>query len=347
MAKRFAIVNQKGGVGKTTSATNLGAYLAELDCKVLLVDLDPQANATSAFGIAGTVRRCVYEVLLGNASLSSVIVKSAHDGLDIIPSCKDLAGAEVELVSALARESRLQKALDNGDGKYDLVLIDCPPSLGLLTINALNAASDVLVPVQCEYLALEGLSQLVQTLDLVRRNLNPELNLFGLILTMFDPRTNLSAEVVEEVRDHFPQTFNTVIPRSVRLSEAPSHGQTILQYDANSKGARAYNKLARELLGRLGIDVPPLEEPVPRKRKEAVRKKAQQRPVKARQEPRRASVSADGRGKPTRKTTQATANGRGKTTRKASRVAANGRGKTAVSAAGAKRASRTSQPARR
>ncbi|HEX5939841.1 MAG TPA: ParA family protein [Dehalococcoidia bacterium] len=325
MAKRFAIVNQKGGVGKTTSAINLGAYLAELDQKVLLVDLDPQANATSGFGIAGTVRRCVYEVLLGNASVASVTVKTAQAGLDIIPSCKDLAGAEVELVSQLAREARLQKALDSSDPNYDIILIDCPPSLGLLTINALNAASDVLVPVQCEYLALEGLSQLVQTLELVRRNLNPDLNLFGLILTMFDPRTNLSAQVVDEVREHFPQTFNTVIPRSVRLSEAPSHGQTILQYDSNSKGARAYNKLARELLGRLGIEVPALEEPVRRRRKES--------PAKARPEP-------------TLKTRAAT-DGRGKTTRKASRVAANGRGKAAVGAAGAKRASRTSQPARR
>lgn len=261
MAKRFAIVNQKGGVGKTTSAINLGAYMAELGSKVLLVDLDPQANATSGFGIAGTVRRCVYEVLLGNAALSTVTVKTQHAGLDIIPSCKDLAGAEVELVSQLARESRLQKALDSGDEKYDIVLIDCPPSLGLLTINALNAASDVLVPVQCEYLALEGLSQLVQTLELVRRNLNPNLNLFGLILTMFDPRTNLSAQVVEEVREHFPQTFETVIPRSVRLSEAPSHGRTILQYDPNSKGAKAYGKLARELLIRLGVELPPVAEP--------------------------------------------------------------------------------------
>jgi chromosome partitioning protein len=220
----------------------------------------------------------------------------------------------------MARESRLQRALDNSDSKYDIVLIDCPPSLGLLTINALNAASDVLVPVQCEYLALEGLSQLVQTLELVRRNLNPDLNLFGLILTMFDPRTNLSAQVVEEVREHFPQTFDVVIPRSVRLSEAPSHGQTILQYDANSKGARAYDKLARELLTRLGMEVPPFVEPRRRQRAE---------PAKARPAPaRRPRVASDGRG--------------GKAPRKTSRVAANGRGKTAVSAGGARRASRTS-----
>jgi chromosome partitioning protein len=317
LAKRFAIVNQKGGVGKTTSAINLGAYMADLGCKVLLVDLDPQANATSGFGLTGTARRCVYEVLLGNASLASVTVKTGQDGLDIIPSCKDLAGAEVELVSQLAREARLQRGLDKGDGNYDVVLIDCPPSLGLLTINALSAASDVLVPVQCEYLALEGLSQLVQTLELVRRNLNPELTLFGLILTMFDPRTNLSAQVVEEVREHFPQTFDTVIPRSVRLSEAPSHGRTILQYDPNSKGAKAYSKLARELLTRLGVELPPVEEPPPRKAPSTVAKKAATTPRKTAPAPRKAATGP------------------------------NGRGKTTVSAAGAKRAPRKPQPARR
>ncbi|MEX2238824.1 MAG: ParA family protein [Dehalococcoidia bacterium] len=259
MAKRFAVVNQKGGVGKTTSAVNLGAYMAAAGRRVLLVDLDPQANATSAFGMSGTVRRCVYELLLGNAKLPDIAVKSSQARLDIIPSCSDLAGAEVELVSQLAREGRLRKALDGGDAKYDITLIDCPPSLGLLTINALNAANDVLVPVQCEYLALEGLGQLIQTLDLVRRNLNPELKLFGLILTMFDARTNLSAQVVQEVRDHFPQAFETVIPRSVRLSEAPSHGKTILEYDPSSKGARAYARLAGELLDRLRGELRPLD----------------------------------------------------------------------------------------
>ncbi|MPZ22434.1 MAG: AAA family ATPase [Dehalococcoidia bacterium] len=260
MAKRFAVVNQKGGVGKTTSAVNLGAYMAEAGRRVLLVDLDPQANATSAFGLSGTVRRCVYEVLLGNASLADVSVKSEQPTLDITPSCSDLAGAEVELVAQMAREFRLQRALDKVDDQYDVILIDCPPSLGLLTINALSGASDVLVPVQCEYLALEGLSQLVQTLELVKRNLNQSLKLTGLILTMFDGRTNLSAQVVTEVRRHFPQTFETVIPRSVRLSEAPSHGKTILGYDPSSRGAKAYQKLAHEVLERIGLPAIPAGE---------------------------------------------------------------------------------------
>jgi chromosome partitioning protein len=269
MAKRIAVVNQKGGVGKTTSATNLAAYLATAGQRILLVDLDPQANATSAFGMVGTARRCVYGVLLGSSTVEAVAVHTEHAGLDIIPSCTDLVGAEVELAAQMAREFRLQRALDGGDDDYDLVLIDCPPSLGLLTINALTAATHVLVPVQCEYLALEGLTQVDHTLNLVRRNLNPHISLNGLILTMFDARTNLAAQVVEEVRRHYPQTFQTVIPRSVRLSEAPSHGKTILAYDPSSRGARAYEKLARELLVRLGLPVP--EEPEQPQKKKAAR----------------------------------------------------------------------------
>lgn len=254
MTRRFAVVNQKGGVGKTTSAMNLGAYLAAAGQRVLLVDLDPQANATSGFGLAGTARRCVYGVLLGSTTVAEVIVGTEHEGLDIIPSCNELTGAEVELVPEFARELRLQQALDKGDSEYDIVLIDCPPSLGLLTVNALTAAPDLLVPVQCEYLALEGLSQLMTTLDAVKRILNPDLKVYGLILTMFDARTNLSAQVVEEVRKHFPQAFDTVIPRSVRLSEAPSHGKSILSYEPNSKGGKAYAALAEELLDRVKGD---------------------------------------------------------------------------------------------
>ena len=248
MTITIALANQKGGVGKTTTAINLGAYLADLGRSVLLVDLDPQANATAGLGLRAPAGRSCYDVLIDALSPEVVVVDTVQPGLRLLPSSPDLAGAEIELVGAMAREMRLKRALNGAVGEYDFVLIDCPPSLGLLTLNALTAADEVIVPVQCEYLALEGLGQLMTTLDLVRRNLNPDLRLRGLALTMFDGRTNLSLQVVDEVRRHFPNTFRTVIPRSVRLSEAPSHGLPIIAYDAASRGAQAYRELAAEVL---------------------------------------------------------------------------------------------------
>ena len=247
-ARVIAIVNQKGGVGKTTTAVNLGAALAELDLRVLLIDLDPQRNATSTLGKAST-RQGIYQALLDDVPASSLIITTSA-GVDLLPATTELAGAEVELVPQMAREYRLRRLMEPLLPGYDFILIDCPPSLGLLTVNALSASKEVLVPVQCEYLSLEGLSQLTQTLELVRRNLNPDLLLRGLLLTMYDSRTNLSQQVSAEVRDHFPQTFATVIPRSVRISEAPSFGKTILSYQSSSTGARAYRALAGELLGK-------------------------------------------------------------------------------------------------
>lgn len=248
MSVTIALANQKGGVGKTTTAINLGAYLADRGRQVLLVDLDPQANATAGLGLRAPPGRSCYEVLLGELPAQAAICETVQPRLWLLPASPDLAGAEIELVAAMAREFRLKRALAELALGYDFVLIDCPPSLGLLTLNALTAADEVIVPVQCEYLALEGLGQLMHTLELVRRNLNANLHLRGLALTMFDSRTNLSAEVAEEVRRHFTNTFRTVIPRSVRLSEAPSHGLPIIAYDPNSRGARAYRDLAEEVL---------------------------------------------------------------------------------------------------
>jgi chromosome partitioning protein len=236
VARIYTLVNQKGGVGKTTTAINLGAYMAHFGQHVLVVDLDPQANATSCLGVdKATVKGGTYESLLGSA----------------------LAGAEVELVEELARETRLKKALEPLVGRYDYILVDCPPSLGLLTINGLVAAKDgVLVPVQCEYLALEGLGQLTQTVQRVRSALFPDLKVRGVVLTMFDPRTNLSTDVVKEVNRHFPgQVFKAIIPRSVRLAEAPSYGLPILAYAPTSNGAQAYEAVTRELLKADGIKV--------------------------------------------------------------------------------------------
>jgi chromosome partitioning protein len=248
-ARIIALVNQKGGVGKTTTAVSLAAALAARGQRVLLVDLDPQANATSASG-APAGQAGTYDALIEETPPGECIV-AVEEGFSVMPAGPELAGAEVELVPAMARERRLANVLAAVAGGFDWVLVDCPPSLGLLTINALTAAESVIIPVQCEYMALEGLSRLLETLDLVRRNLNPRLAIFGVVLTMFDARTRLAQQVVEEVRGHFKDgTFATVIPRAVRLSEAPSHGQSILRYEPGGRGAAAYEALAGELLAR-------------------------------------------------------------------------------------------------
>lgn len=242
---------QKGGVGKTTSVVNVGAYLASLGHRVLVVDLDPQANATSNFGFnKHEIDPSVYDLLLENATFEEVTVEHCDTKVKMLPSNPALAGAEVELVNLMAREYRLSRALQAAQSTYDYILIDCPPSLGLLTINALTAARDgVIIPVQCEYLALEGLTQLLETVHLVKQHLNPDLKIRGLIMTMYDRRTNLSRQVVEEVRAHFPsQVFRTIIPRNVRLSEAPSYGQPITLYAPSSPGGIAYKVLTAELL---------------------------------------------------------------------------------------------------
>ncbi|KAA0237042.1 MAG: ParA family protein [Chloroflexi bacterium CFX7] len=250
-----SFVNQKGGVGKTTTAVSVAAALGRRGQKVLLIDLDPQANATSAAGVAPNGHRGTYDALLEEVSAADCIVPLAEERFDILPASAALAGAEVELVPVMARERRLENAIGHLREQYDWLFIDCPPSLGLLTINALTASDSVIIPVQCEYMALEGLSRLMETLDLVRRNLNPGLGILGVVLTMFDPRTRLAQQVVDEVRTHFPQTFITVIPRAVRLSEAPSHGQSIFRYDPAGRAAAAYDALAAELLERTGVAV--------------------------------------------------------------------------------------------
>ena len=246
-----AVANQKGGVGKTTTAVNLGAYLA-LGVRVLLIDLDPQANATSSLGLDPSgVELSTYEALIGQAAMADAIVSSGRLQLDMVPASRALAGAQVELVEMPDREHRLRVALSEVRTRYDVVLIDCPPSLGILTLNALVSADLLLAPVQCEYLALEGVAQLMETIELVRDTLNPRLELLGMLMTMYDPRTRLSSQVVDEVRRHFPEhTFETVIPRSVRLSEAPSYGKPVLEYEPTSRGAGAYADLAQELIQR-------------------------------------------------------------------------------------------------
>lgn len=254
-ARIVSLVNQKGGVGKTTTAVSLAVALARRGQRVLLVDLDPQANATSALGILGGAQPGTYDAILDETPIEQCIVPVPEEGVDLVPSSAELSGAEVELVPVLARERRLANALQPVRDRYDWVLIDCPPSLGLLTINALTASESVIIPVQCEYMALEGLSRLVETLELVRRNLNPGLHVLGVILTMFDARTRLAGQVVEEVRGHFAQTFATIIPRSVRLSEAPSHGQSIFRYEPGGRAAAAYEAVATELLERVGVAV--------------------------------------------------------------------------------------------
>jgi chromosome partitioning protein len=254
-AQVVTFVNQKGGVGKTTTAVSLSSGLGRLGQKVLLVDLDPQANATSALGVDSSDIDGVYEALLEEIPAAQTIVDVPEEFIHLIPASPALAGAEVELVPAMARERRLATALFPLRERYDWIFVDCPPSLGLLTINALTASDAVVIPVQCEYMALEGLSRLMETLELVRRNLNPSLSVLGVVLTMFDGRTKLAQQVVNEVRSHFPQTFETIIPRVVRLSEAPSHGQTIFRYDPGGRGAVAYSALAAEMLARVGVAV--------------------------------------------------------------------------------------------
>jgi chromosome partitioning protein len=251
LGKAIAIFNQKGGVGKTTTNINLAACLALKGKKILILDIDPQGNTTSGMGISkkGLVRT-MYEVLLSDKiEPSDAIIPTRVKNLDIIPASVQLAGAEIELVQLEGREKRLKKALDKIKSKYDYIFIDCPPSLGLLTINSLTAVDSVLIPIQCEFYALEGVSQLMSTIDLVKRNMNPKLEIQGVILSMFDGRTNLSIQVVEEVKKYFKEkVYTTVIPRNVRLAEAPSYGMPIMEYDPKSKGAEAYSEFAEEFL---------------------------------------------------------------------------------------------------
>lgn len=254
-ARVVSFVNQKGGVGKTTTAVSLAAALGRRGQRVLLVDLDPQANATSAAGVDGRDRDGSYDAILEETPAEACVVEVPEESISLIPASAALAGAEVELVPVLARERRLATAIHPLRDRYDWILIDCPPSLGLLTINALTACESVIIPVQCEYMALEGLSRLLETLELVRRNLNPGLSILGVVLTMFDARTRLAQQVVDEVRKHFPQAFATLIPRAVRLSEAPSYGQSIFRYEPGGRGATAYDALAAELLEREGVAV--------------------------------------------------------------------------------------------
>ncbi|RJQ09244.1 MAG: ParA family protein [Dehalococcoidia bacterium] len=251
MSVCIAVTNQKGGVGKTTTTVSLGASLAVRGLRVLIVDADPQANATSALGIRGRDEAGLYATLIEEEPLERSVEATATPNLWLVPTTPALAGAEVELVTVMAREFRMKRALESLRTQYDVILMDCPPSLGLLTVNALAAADEVIIPVQAEYFALEGLGHLSKTVEMIRRNLNPQLAIRGVLLTMYDSRTNLAREVEQEVRTHFPSTFRTVIPRSVRLAEAPSHGEPITVYDPSSTGAKAYEELADELIGRL------------------------------------------------------------------------------------------------
>jgi len=253
VVKIIAIANQKGGVAKTTTAINLSACLVEKGKKVLLVDLDPQGNATSGCGILkNKLKQSIYDVLINEVSMEKVILKTDLPGLFVAPAAIALAGAEIELVGINKREEIFAKALEPIKDNYDFIFIDCPPSLGLLTLNALTAATDVIIPVQCEYYALEGLTLLMDTIQRVKARLNPRLNILGALLTMFDARTNLSIQVVDEVKKYFKnKVFATIVPRNVRLSEAPSHGKPIVLYDSRSRGAEVYRDLAEEVLQRV------------------------------------------------------------------------------------------------
>jgi len=254
-----ALANQKGGVGKTTTAVNTAAYLARLGYRVLLVDGDPQGNATSSLGVEKeALPQTLYDVLVAELPVARAVAVTDRPNLDLVPSTPALAGAEIELVDVPDRERRLANALAAVRDRYHVILIDCPPSLGLLTVNALTAARYVLIPIQCEFLALEGVGQLITTVDLVKRQLNPPLDVIGVLMTMFDARTRLSGHVVAEVRRYFPhRIFEAIVPRSIRLAEAPSYGQAIVEYDAASRGAQAYQELTAELIARLRLPTPP------------------------------------------------------------------------------------------
>ncbi len=255
MGRITAIANQKGGVGKTTTAVNLGASLAAAERSVLVIDMDPQGNASSGLGYPrGEVDDGVYQALTGEMTLQETVMSTELERLHIVPATEDLAGAGIELVDVENREYRLRKALDDIKNKYDHILIDCPPSLGLLTVNSLVAAHTVMVPLQCEYYAMEGLGRLMNTIERIRASFNPDLSLEGILLCMYDPRMNLTKQVADEVRQHFASTvFDTVIPRNVRLGESPSFGKPVILYDINSKGSRSYLELAKEYLERLSL----------------------------------------------------------------------------------------------
>jgi chromosome partitioning protein len=250
MGKVIAVANQKGGVGKTTTSINLAASIAQLGRRVLIVDIDPQGNTTSGLGInKADVKRCIYDVLIDEVPAEQVIVEAGLKNLYIMPATIQLAGVEIELSQAISRELRLKWALQPIRDQFDYIFVDCPPSLGIITLNALTAADSVLIPIQCEFYALEGLGQLLNTIRIVQKHLNKSLEIEGVLLTMFDARTNLSVQVMEEVKKYFQKkVYRTVIPRNVRLSEAPSDGQPIISYDARSRGAECYNELAKEVV---------------------------------------------------------------------------------------------------
>ena len=251
LGKIIAVANQKGGVGKTTTSITLSALLAKKGKKVILIDADPQGNATSGVGLQGPTQKSVYELLVEDIKMEETLVQTKSKNLKVCPSNINLAGAEVELVSMMSREQRLKEKLEELKHQYDYIIIDCPPSLGLITLNAFTAADSVLIPIQCEYYALEGLGQLMNTINLVKKHLNKNLEIEGALLTMYDVRTNLSNQVVNEVKKYFgDKVYKTVIPRNVKLSEAPSYGMPITEYDGHSKGARSYDKFVNELLRR-------------------------------------------------------------------------------------------------